>query len=284
MDEELQQLQHEVQRLLGTCILRLQEYERLIKILVAHHQIAGPVHELMDRREANLSRTRISTLGPLVKELTESFLVSDDTSSSVDSPMLPLGQNTWLGMRFELALSADNKARAERELKELVRLRNNLVHHFIDQYDLGDADGCRKAREALTAARSTIGDCFENLREWCRHLDQTRQQAARFFESAEFHDFFVNGILLDGTVNWPSAGIVDALHEAVEELSVQGWTTVIQAAQWIAERHPEQRPEKYGCGSWRQVIHESGLFELLYREVAGKREACYRPKRTGSQN
>ena len=34
---ELQDLQREVQRLLGRCMLRLQQYERLIKAIVAHH-------------------------------------------------------------------------------------------------------------------------------------------------------------------------------------------------------------------------------------------------------
>ena len=36
-------LQREVQRLLGRCLLRLQQYERLLKALVAHHELAGPM-------------------------------------------------------------------------------------------------------------------------------------------------------------------------------------------------------------------------------------------------
>lgn len=37
-------LQREVQRLLGRCMLRLQQYERLLKAIVAHHELAGPAH------------------------------------------------------------------------------------------------------------------------------------------------------------------------------------------------------------------------------------------------
>ena len=40
---------------------------------------------------------------------------------------------------------------AENELKELVLLRNNLVHHFIDQHDLGSLDGCRSATDEAVA-------------------------------------------------------------------------------------------------------------------------------------
>jgi len=37
-DEDLKTLQQEVQRLLGRYMLRLQQYERLIKAMVAHHK------------------------------------------------------------------------------------------------------------------------------------------------------------------------------------------------------------------------------------------------------
>ncbi|WP_275540119.1 OST-HTH/LOTUS domain-containing protein [Escherichia coli] len=50
------------------------------------------------------------------------------------------------------------------------------------------------------------------------------------------------------------------------------------AGRWIADRHPEQLPAKYGCSSWRQVVHECRLFELRYREVEGQRAAWYRPR------
>lgn len=43
---ELPERQHEIQRLLGRCLLRLQQYERLLKAMVAHQQLAGPVAEL----------------------------------------------------------------------------------------------------------------------------------------------------------------------------------------------------------------------------------------------
>lgn len=45
-DEALQALQHEVQRLLGRCLLRLQHYERLIKAIMADYEISGPARAL----------------------------------------------------------------------------------------------------------------------------------------------------------------------------------------------------------------------------------------------
>ncbi|MCV2867684.1 OST-HTH/LOTUS domain-containing protein [Defluviimonas sp. WL0002] len=61
----------------------------------------------------------------------------------------------------------------------------------------------------------------------------------------------------NGVVDWPAAGIVRALGEAAGELSADGWAPVSEAGSWVADRHPSQVPSKYGCRSWRQVIHES---------------------------
>lgn len=42
--------------------------------------------------------------------------------------------------------------------------------------------------------------------------------------------------------------------------------------------HAEQLPAKYGCNSWRQVVHDCRLFELRYRDVDGQRAAWYRAR------
>ena len=49
-DEEVQVQQREVQRLLGRCLLRLQQYERLMKAIVAHSDLSGPAHALEEIR------------------------------------------------------------------------------------------------------------------------------------------------------------------------------------------------------------------------------------------
>ena len=179
-------------------------------------------------------------------------------------------------MRLHLTLSAEDYVRTQSDLKELVLLRNSLVHHFIDQHDLWSTDGCLTAHDALVVAYARIDQHFEQLRGWAEHMDQVRRLAAEFVQSDAFQDLVINGIAPDGTVDWPAAGIVRALREAANELAVDGWTAVAAAGRWILERSPEQQPSKYGCASWRQVLHESRLFELRYRDVDGRRAAWYR--------
>lgn len=118
----------------------------------------------------------------------------------------------------------------------------------------------------------------EQLRDWAKEMDQIRHLAAEFIQSNAFHDQIISGVALNASVNESSAGITYALREAASELAVDGWTPVASVGRWIAERHSDQLPAKYGCSSWRQVVHESRLFELRYREVNGRRMAWYRTK------
>lgn len=279
-DDPLRLPQHEVQRLLGRCLLQLQQYERLIKAVIADQAISGTAHDveaIQSKRKANTAR---KTLGQLINDLVGSYLVtneigtpSEETTSSSESV------NSFV-MQLHLELSDADFSRTETELRELVVLRNDLVHHFIDQHDLWSLDGCRRAQDALVAAGKRINQHYEQLRGWAERMQLVRQQTLEFLQSDAGREWIVNGIAPDGTVNWAGAGIVYALHEAADELAIDGWTSVAEASRRIAKREPEQSPEKYGCHSWQQVLHESRMFELQYSEIDGQRIARYRDKRT----
>lgn len=276
--EDLQALQHEIQRLLGRCLLRLQQYERLIKAIIGHHRLSGPVHDLDRARAAQIDGTSRRTLGSLVADFLGSYVVADTIDPREDATIKSAEAANWLSMQMQLRLSDTDFARAETGLGELVVLRNSLVHHFIGEHDLRSLDGCRIAQDALVAAYSRIDQHLGQLREWAGDMERTRQALSEVLQSEEFKDAFVNGIAPDSTVNWYAAGVVSALQEALGALAVDGWARVADAGRWIVERYPEQRPAKYRCSSWRQVVHEAPTFELRYFDMDGQRSAYYRER------
>lgn len=267
--EELRPLQRGVQEKLGQCLLQLQAYEGLMKALVTHHEFSGTSQSL-DTRAAE---TRRKTLGTLINQLVGSFLIPDEKPSFVDASDKPLEGSPWFRFQMQIALPVDDFARIEKELKDFVSLRNELVHHFVERHDLASTEGCRIAEETLVTATCRIKQHFDDLRTWAEDLEQARLTAAAFMQSAMFRDFLVTG-----KVPWPTTSIVHALREAASELAVGGWAPVSAAGDLISVRYPEELPLRYGCRSWRQVLHESGLFELLYRRADGKRTAWYREK------
>lgn len=269
-DQTLQTLQHEVQRLLGRCVMRIQQYEHLIKSIVAHQDISGPVHTLEAVRDKRITDTSRKTLGILVGELLGSGVVAEEAINA-DKEMTNFpedGPSVRMGSSVELR-DADF-ARVKKELKEFVSLRNNLVHHFIDKHDLRSLGGCRGAQDALVAASSRIDQHLEELREWAEGMVKARQVMAGFIQSDDGREFMANGIA--------RVGIESAFLEAASELAVDGWAPIMEAGRWVVERHPEQTLAKCGYSSWPQVVHESGILELRYLEIDGKRVACYREK------
>lgn len=236
-EDDQQTLQREVQRLLGRCLIRIQQYERLIKAIVAHHDISGPAHALEAIRAARIDDASTKTLGALVGQLVGSYVTTEAASDNEKEAELP---DNAVSFRFrtQLSLSVEDYIRTQDELRELVSLRNMLVHHFIDRHDLWTTEGCRSAQEALDSAYARIDQHYEQLRGWAEHMEQARQLAAEFVQSDAFRDFVINGIAPDGSVDWAGAGIVRVLREAARELSVEGWTPVHNAGRWIQERYP----------------------------------------------
>lgn len=169
----LQPLQQDVQRLLGRCLLRLQQYERLMKAIVAHHEISGPAHSLEAIRAARIEDAATKTLGTLVGQLFGSYVVTDGNGGEERDDDLP-GDVISFRTRVQLSLSAQDYANTQADLKDLVSLRNTLVHHFIDQHDLWTVDGCRVAQDELGSAYTRIDQHFEQLRGWAEHMDQAR--------------------------------------------------------------------------------------------------------------
>ena len=193
-DEDLPTLQLEVQRLLGRCMLRVQQYERLIKTMVADHKISGPFHDLERARAAQIDGTARKTLGTLVGDLLGSYVVDGEINSPEETTTNSPENVNWFGMKMTLGLPDAEFARVELELREMILLRNNLVHHFIDQHDLRSSDGCRSAQDSLVTAYNRIDQHFGQLREWAEVMEKTRQTMLEILQSEEYKDVFVNGV------------------------------------------------------------------------------------------
>jgi hypothetical protein len=88
VDGVLKALQHEVQRKLGRCMLRLQQYERLLKTMVAGMAVKGPIERFQAAQDQKLADMRTKTLGTLVGMLT-GILAEPAAFCVRQSPPLP---------------------------------------------------------------------------------------------------------------------------------------------------------------------------------------------------
>ena len=264
----LAELQRAVQHKLGGCIWRLQQYERLLKAMVANTDLAGEPAQLQALRDAQVASVHKTTLGGLVGLLTGGYLRAEDQSAPAqESDDKAPTDRFWFSFQQRMAMSAERLGAITAELKELVDLRNELVHHLLERFDLGQLDRCEAAAAYLDHSRATIDRHYQTLRTWAEGMDNARALAASFMNSESFKDMLIDGIAPDGQVHWPASGIVSSLREAEQALACSDapalWTELNAAIAWIAQHHPDQTPRRYDCSSWRQVLHESRAFEVM---------------------
>lgn len=276
IDDDITKPQHRVQRLLGRCLLRLQQYERLLKAVVADHELSGTLHSLEPNRARRIRETSTRTMGALAEELFGGviFTGEDDDPAAIGGD----ADEVWMHTRIRMQLSEKEYAAQRVEMKRLVTLRNRLVHHFIEDHDIWTIAGCRDAEQALVEAYAHIDAHVARLSRWASEMHQAKRQTAELMQSDAVTNYLLDGIMPDGSVFWPGSGIVRALREAETELGRNGWTRVAEAGDWIASHHPTQVPARYGCRSWRHALHESGLFELSRRDIDGQRSVFYRER------
>ena len=272
-------LQRDVQRLLGRCMLRIQQYERLMKAILAHHELAGPVETLEVQRSTRIEKLSDKSLGTLVKALFETYVVPD----GFERDLLPDGKvatdRISMAFSFRMSMAPDRWAQTKEAVEDLVAMRNDLVHHLIDRFDVWSEEGCVAAVRHLEDSYGRIDRHYLELVEWAKSMEMAREAAESFAKSPAFYELIVNGIAPDGSFAWSNSGMVRALRQASEANDIQGWARLDEVCTWLATHEPEQTPDKYGCRTWPQVVNESRLFDLQYRtSIDGRKEGWIRER------
>lgn len=273
-------LQQEVQRLLGRCLIRLQQYEALIKYLVANHRLCGPAYALARIQAQRVEDYATKPLGYQIDVLLKSFLTTEG------APRVELfSEPHAFGYQSTLKMSAEDYAKTKAELKGIVESRNDIVHDFADRFDLNTPDGCAAARDHLNSCYARIDAQYQRLCAWANGVDAARAAiAAAFMPAPEGAGLHGKNAAPGKAAQWEAAGIVRALREAAAELKAgeSGWARLDHAIARVREKHPAQTPAKYGCKSWKQVLNESSVFDLQYRPDGNDgRAAWFRERGVG---
>src|SRR3546814_16248545 len=93
---------------------------------------------------------------------------------------------------------------------------DTLVLHVMCQDDLWAVQGCLRAEDALNRTDAENDRHCDQLHAFAGHMDATKLAMAELVRAPEFQSMLLNGIGPDGTIHWPMAGIVSALHQALQ--------------------------------------------------------------------
>ena len=268
------EIQRDVQRLLGRCMIRIQQYEITLKSLLVHHEIAGPVETLAGQIEKRAEELSGKTLGTLKEKLFETFVVPEGFERELLPEDKIPSDRISVAHSFRMTLYPEQWAQTKSSIDEFVVLRNELVHHFLSRFNIWEEQGCLEAMAYLEESYLRIDARFQELRAWMMAMQKAGEAMASFAKSETYHDWLVNGINPDGSFEWWQTGIVRALRTKVEALAGDNWIALEAVKTQMLARHPDQTPLKYRCTTWQQVLDESAEFDLEYR-----RESDTAPKK-----
>ena len=190
---ELIRLRHDVELLMGRCLIAVQEYERLLKWLMSERNF-----EVVDTDEGGLRKLdpetgSKKTLGMNVKEALGSLITFGGQVRSLDKDQSDEAAHMRATFRFHIEFPADKQKSMTQSLAEFVALRNWIVHQFVEENDLSTENGCRIARQGLEAAQDRILAELGVLRAWVNSLNEARHEMAEMLSRPDVRSIIVSG-------------------------------------------------------------------------------------------
>lgn len=271
ISESLVALQTEVQRKVGRNLLRLQGCELLMKALAVEREFVTSADVPQGTSARNGKSVSKMSMGQVVGDLTENYLRIAPTSSKPDEDYDPPPNVTLPLVRTttHIEVSEADFERTEQKLAALVDLRNELVHHFLEKFDLSSEGGCQAANAYLDEGLKQVEANYDKLRQWANQAATTKALHANLINTPEFTDLLIHGILPNGAgVEWSYSTIVNLLRDVETVLAEDGWTSLTRAIDHIRRTEPEHSPKRYGCSSWRHLLHECKQFEVRKHQSA----------------
>lgn len=284
-------LQREVQRKLGRCLIRIQQYELLLKEIVAKREITAVLGSTQAQRASTepttATATATKTMGQLVGELTGKYFQPTlleagqsppESDADAEDDEHPAG---FFRVRMSVSMPPDAHAKLTEELQELVDLRNDLVHHFVEGQDLMSEEGCIAADMYLIDCYAEIDRHLVSLQGWAASMDEAKQSLAAFIASSEYKDF-LKAQLLPANSQREAAlpGLIELLRKAETEHMQDEWTALSHAIAFVNKVAPGETPKKHTFGSWRHVLRDACVFEVRRGSIdsGGAMETWYRTR------
>lgn len=272
MLDEYQEAKTDVFCLLGRCVVASQAYETLLKFIIKRAEDLALVQK--SKEDFNQALTSdLRTLGALVNEFVNSFEENAEGVFVHHRLGFEDGKGNSVNCSLQIPYPGDDLGSVKHHHLSIVRLRNEVIHNFLNIFDISTLDGCIDAKKYLINAIDRMKQHHKDLSEWLQNLNSAYGEALEVFKSEQFRD-----LVISASPQWKHSEIMDAFKGKSQDASDEGWASLAETVDAISGELPGVKPTDYECRSWRQLLHESGFFELRYRQQGSKRVLWYRVK------
>jgi len=165
-------------------------------------------------------------------------------------------------------------------LEDLVRKRNYLVHHFLEDFDVYEEEGCLKAEQFLENLLLQTIEWLNELKAFNTIVNQASRELARRMADPNVSCRLFS-VPPSNRDEWDVLDEVKALRDAEKLRAPDGFTDLANATAYLSSLGiAKDAFRQIGLSSWQQLVAESGCFEIIKRkdETSGKWVRWYRSK------
>lgn len=197
---ELRDIQHLVQQKLGLVMLRMQQFEHLLKAAIVDSDLIHTTAVQGDQhQQKRIEEFKTKSLGLLVEEATKTVL---QTPASSKAPKELRDENQAIfRVRSGFDLPPEKLEQFTTELKNIVSMRNLLVHHLIEKFDLSNIAGCQAAVRYIEESYAVVGQMHAKLAEMLEGSLKARQLFSALLQTPEMIEFLTTGRVPTGDIH-----------------------------------------------------------------------------------
>ncbi|WP_429142172.1 hypothetical protein [Aeromonas hydrophila] len=173
---DLNELKEQIALEYGRCLLQLQQFELMLKATLPTLKVSGFSDELASNVERDRQRLGGKTLGQLVGQWNQRTMKGSEQDIDEDA----LNSRAYISISFGL----EDGEWMNEKLKQLVELRNELVHHFLSRYALNSEASCQDAICYLSTAASTIKSNRDTLVSLLTAFEDGKKELFEFINSS----------------------------------------------------------------------------------------------------
>jgi hypothetical protein len=179
MSEDHVQLRDVAFRKIGRNLVNFQQFERALKLIIVRSDVRGYASELakiIRDKDKDIDR---KPLGWLVQDF---FNTVYSNHSFNDGPPNEL-EEVWMLMSLRIESNKNSIRHRRRQLRELVKERNLLVHRLLANFDPDSVEGCEKLIHLLDEQVDRLEPHYQSLMGIIGNMQAVQQEILKQLET-----------------------------------------------------------------------------------------------------
>jgi hypothetical protein len=156
----------------GRNVVNFQKMEAMLKFILKVANFSVPISGVQQHLNTQTTRLQSQPMGQLVESAAKNL------HAERPAP-LPDVKEIWLTYSISLSEGGSQLHEWRREMRNVVRERNNLIHRMLASWDPHSIDSCHALCEALDAQRERILRAYEHLESIVRAIRESHEELAR---------------------------------------------------------------------------------------------------------